>query len=376
MLRLAAMRLGLPVRPEEDRSHAIAEEAQTWLERLERTLRPDEIAAFRAWLKVRPHRECIVKRCKLWHGPEILAVLGELVPLESFAARVERQYGRVTLAIFLAVSGMGFATVLIAGSKLWPGADEQNNPLRAKASYQTPIGGRLTLPLPDGGLITLNSATQLLIDYGPHARDVTLLRGEASFDVVYDEARPFHVFASPRRFETGAARSQFNVRKVSAQEVEVLVLEGEISAAYGSQRTPMSAALLRARPSFGAHTFQSGEGGRLGAGWQLPRAYTAHELRARVAWRDGLIVFSDEPLEDALAEIERYVTTKFVLTDDRLRKLRLSGEFRTDDLESLLLALCRTLDVEVRTGAAGQLLLGPVVDSGRCASIKSTSLNL
>ncbi|HKE93743.1 MAG TPA: hypothetical protein VKB34_05515, partial [Povalibacter sp.] len=89
----------------------IAEEASAWLEKIERAISAEEGRALRAWLKPPVHREIIVDRCKRWHGPEILAVLGELIPVEALHERVERQYGRVLLAICLGVSGIALITV-------------------------------------------------------------------------------------------------------------------------------------------------------------------------------------------------------------------------------------------------------------------------
>src|SRR5262245_7456560 len=106
----------------------IDEQAARWLEAIERSLKPTEVKALRAWLSVAAHRDAIVSRCKLWHGPEVLAVLSELVPVESMRERVERHYGRMVLAIFLGVSGIGFATVVIAVSKILPGKDPNGNP--------------------------------------------------------------------------------------------------------------------------------------------------------------------------------------------------------------------------------------------------------
>src|SRR5687768_7455940 len=98
----------------------ISEEAANWLEKIERTIGPEEAQALRAWLKLKAHREAIVERCKRWHGPEILAVLGELVPLENFEERVERQYGRLLLGIGMAVTGIATITVLTALARTMP----------------------------------------------------------------------------------------------------------------------------------------------------------------------------------------------------------------------------------------------------------------
>jgi transmembrane sensor len=267
---------------DDDREKRVAEEAAMWLEKLERTLKRDESAHLRAWLKSRYHRQVIVQRCKLWHGPEILAILGELVSVESLHARVERQYGRVVLAIFLGVSGIGFATVLIAVSKIWPGAEAGQNAYRLELDLRTEATSGRNVRLPDGSLLRLGSGTRVLVSYGTNSRDVTLLRGEATFAVSV-ESRSFNVYAFPRRFEAQLEGTRFNLRRVDNDQVELIVIAGQVTALAASQRAPLPPALLRARPSFGEHTFKSSQAGTLGAGWQLTRALTPQEVEAHTA---------------------------------------------------------------------------------------------
>jgi transmembrane sensor len=269
----------------DDRQARAAEEAEMWLETLERSLRPEESAGLRQWLKVSMHREAIVARCKLWHGPEILAVLRELIPVETFASRVERHYGRMVLAIFLAVSAMGFTTVIIAVSNRLPGSDAHGNPLRAETSYETPENLRKTLKLPDGGEIALNTSTHVLISYGPRARDVTLLRGEASFDVVQDSDRPFRVHVGGRRFLAQDEGARFNLHRVTNDNVELAVVRGQVTALESRRREPLTPAQLRARVTTGDHTFGATEGGILGPGWQSTWTMEAEELQRKVAWQ-------------------------------------------------------------------------------------------
>src|ERR1700733_13223733 len=59
----------------------IPTEACVWLARLERGLLPQEGITLRDWLRQPAHCEAIVDAAKLWHGPDIIAVLAELVPV-------------------------------------------------------------------------------------------------------------------------------------------------------------------------------------------------------------------------------------------------------------------------------------------------------
>jgi transmembrane sensor len=52
-----------------------------------------------------------------------------------------------------------------------------------------------------------------------------------------------------------------------------------------------------------------------------------------MAWRSGEIEFRGEPLEDVIAELNRYAATSMVIEDDSLKGLRVSGLFKVAQAE-------------------------------------------
>lgn len=337
----------------------IMEEAANWLEKIERTIDKQEAQSLRAWLKLKSHREAIVERCKRWHGPEILAVLGELVPLESLGDRVERQYGRIVLAIVLAVTGIATMTVLTAVSRTLPIRDAKGNPLNAREFASTAVGEQKTIKLPDGGSVVLNTSTGVYLIFAPDSRHVTLLEGEAAFDAKYDPARPFSVFVAGRRFEVLDGDARFNLRKTTQEQAELTVVEGKVRA-NNARLGSLSPALIRARVKSGEHTFAASEGGTVGPGWQSPWALPPEEIRRRVAWQSGQIILHEEYLEDALHEIERYTPLRFELARPELRATRMSGTFKIGDVEAVQHHLRDKMNVGSRQGAAGTIVLIPL----------------
>lgn len=258
----------------DERERRAGEHAAMWLERLDRSLRPSEIEQLREWLKTPLNRKAIVETARLWHGPEIMAVLDHLFPVRAFASRLRPQPGRIVLAIFLAVSGLGLSTVLIAASHLWARTSAESS-LRADNDYRT-AGSVRKINLPDGSLMTLNPASRALVSYGPHARDVTLLRGDASFEVKQESARSFRLHAGTRRFEIVVADTRFHLRRLDNQQIELAVMNGEVRALDSRLAEPLSPALLRSRATYGEHLFSAGESGVLGAGWQLTSTVGCH----------------------------------------------------------------------------------------------------
>src|SRR6185503_5173686 len=62
-----------------------------------------------------------------------------------------------------------------------------------KATFETALGERATVTLPDGSTVQLNSASRVRVDYSMSSRVITLERGEAFFTVAHNADRPFWV---------------------------------------------------------------------------------------------------------------------------------------------------------------------------------------
>jgi transmembrane sensor len=344
---------------QDEHESRIAEESEMWLEKLERALSQEESEPFRNWLTTAAHREAIVERCKRWHGPEVLAVLAELVPVETFREHVERHYGRMTLAIFLAVTGVSFATIVIAVSKLWPSSDVNNNPLRAEATFVTRAGERKTIELPDGGRILMNTSTKLQFKYMPQSRDVYIAYGEASFDPKYDHKRPFLVLVGGRQFQVTEDGAVFNLLRRGPDRIELTVKRGQVRVPRGQSRSsaPISPDLIRARVSQSEHTFVAGEAGLLGPDWLLTTTLRAIDVEKRLSWQRGVAIFDHELLGDVLTEMERYTLQRFRIRDDRLLALRVSGEFDITDLKPFEHYLHDHLKITLRQERQGEMTL-------------------
>jgi transmembrane sensor len=332
------------------------EEVPRWLARLERGLRGQEGEQLREWLKNKANRTQILNAARLWHGPEILSVLSGLVPSNELVIarpaqereRFNRILGRSALALCV-VLGAGLMTGFIklpfdqAGLKL--GQD----------IYVTSVGERRDVELPDHSVVTLNTGSKMVLEYSPGAREVHLMRGEAAFQVVPNMTRPFIVNAGMRRFE--ATGTRFNVRVLGPELTELTVTDGAVKVMNAPPRNPETPAQRRATLLYGETTVQALETAQVEPGFQSVSQIDADQAQARLAWQRGLIVFDDEALPDALAEVDRYTTTKFVLADDKVRRVHINGSFRTGDVEGLLASLREKFRVDSQRDAQGRIVL-------------------
>ena len=341
------------------------EEASRWLGRLSRGLRDDDGARLREWLEHPLNRTTLAESARLWHEPEVLAVLGELVPLSQDLAPGKRKppkSGTLTMSFMaVAAAGVVFAAALALGGKpMWAYLFHRSEiwlpPIGGKI-YATAIGEQRTISLPDNSTAQLNTHTRMVVSYGATSRDVTLLYGEADFNVRADDRRPFSLLAGRHRMLVEG--TGFDVRVLSADTALLTVTAGNVRVLYSSPESRDTPALARLHDNytFDDTTVGAMETALLEPGFLFARKIAASDADARLAWQHGMIVLRGARLQDALAEVDRYTATQFVLADDRMRDIRIGGDFRTGDIDGLLQSLKRDFRIDSRRDTQGRIVL-------------------
>jgi transmembrane sensor len=185
-------------------------------------------------------------------------------------------------------------------------------------SYSTRIGETQIVPLADGSIITLNTNSKVLVDYTNNRRDISLLQGEALFDVAKNRQRPFFVLAGGA--EARAVGTSFAVRSLPGQAVQVLVREGIVEVKRPD--TPVAppvrlAANMRAIVPADAPI--------------RVEPMTPDEVARLLAWREGRIAFEGETLKEAAAEFARYSNTHIVIDAPGMENRTVAGLFVAND---------------------------------------------
>ena len=170
--------------PAQDYTHAdpVTDAALEWLLRLRNDSDANTSAQFEAWLRQDPRHAVEFRALQaLWEGPEFRGAVRSLpANLPAELAPRSRHWRRAAAVALVVVLG---AAALHTGDFL----------LELRADARTDIGEMRDVTLPDGSLMTLNSDSAVALDFDGGRRAVTLLRGEAYFDVTHDPAHPFHV---------------------------------------------------------------------------------------------------------------------------------------------------------------------------------------
>lgn len=337
----------------------IEAEAADWLARLDsdRALESFEKEALTEWLARSPdHREAIHSLNDFWSN-NILTEL--MVPLgRQDSRRVQLpNWGRRTFVFGGFATACVCAVIIAAISSLQLTAPASEN----NGLYVTAVGQQRTIDLGDGSQIQLNTNSQVEVEYGDQYRNIRLLQGEAHFDVEKDLARPFRVYAGSGRVQAVGTAFTVHIEDVG---VKVLVTEGRIAlASLGG--TVLNEALLEDldKDPF-VHT-ESINLGTLDAGESVFFGIEDHvylsqrdileeiqivdesELSRLQSWREGLLVFAGEPLEQVVSEISRYTTLSIEIIDPDLKELQIGGRFRVGEIDNMFAALEANFGIEV-----------------------------
>lgn len=81
------------------------------------------------------------------------------------------------------------------------------------------------------------------------------------------------------------------------------------------------------------------------------------DREAVLSWTNGRLIFRATPLEEAIAEVNRYARTKIRIADPRLRDLPISGTFVTGDSEILAAALEADFPIQAEQTGRHEIVL-------------------
>lgn len=184
---------------------------------------------------------------------------------------------------------------------------------------QTDIGEVRRVPLADGSVAVLNTASRLAVALQPGQRTIALEQGEAWFQVAHDKSRPFVVEAGTVRVR--AVGTAFAVRR-RGEGADVLVTEGVVETWIDGQEGS------RRRLGAGARSYVAAAHDTVGSGADEE---VSPDVERALAWRGGEIVLDGETVEYAVAELNRYNRQHIVIGDASIGQERLVGYFRTGD---------------------------------------------
>lgn len=199
-------------------------------------------------------------------------------------------------------------------------------------TYATALGGHDVLKLPDGSQVELDTDTVLRVSLD-NKRTVWLDKGQAYFQITHDSHHPFTVTAANRKVTV--LGTKFLMRQ-DTKRLEVAVMEGKVRLESSEGAAQQRSALL----TLGDEAVATKSG--------MTVTRKTPQARAQVmAWRRGLLIFDQNTLADAAAELNRYNSRKLMIADSATAALTIGGTFRTNDVEAFTRVVRQILGVQV-----------------------------
>jgi transmembrane sensor len=321
---------------------ALDAEAAAWVARFDAgDVSAKDQAAFQSWLNSSAlHRQAIAEYGNFWSEFDQLGHLADSIGAErKVAAQAKPVLPFPGAKYWLAASAAAVLVMVAAGGVTRQAAPDRPavqqaaapRPSSIRQSYATVIGGQKKFTLADGSVVALNTDSQIDVEMRGDCRDIHLVRGEAYFDVVHDDKRPFIVHAN--QYVVRDIGTAFAVHLTEKGLMNVRVTKGRVEIAA---RTSAGSASRRAK-SLGI--LSAGQDVLFGQKIEHAVVLSDAELGRKLAWRQGQLIYSGQPLAEVLDDISRYSDIQIELADPQLRDLPVGGAFSVNQTDAIFAAL-------------------------------------
>lgn len=186
-----------------------------------------------------------------------------------------------------------------------------------------PSGKQLTLTLPDSSVIHLTGGSSIAYPER-FRREIRFIKGEAYFSVHGNPERPFLV-NTPDSSRILVLGTEFNLR----WPLQITLMTGKVAYQKGA----------------GQQILLPGEQLTLVDG-SVHKERIVHPERAG-AWKDGVLWFDRTPINEVLAQIQRYYGITFSGMD-AVEQQELSGKFKDQPLDQVLRIISQSTDIAFR----------------------------
>jgi transmembrane sensor len=316
------------------------EEASGWRLRLEQKSDDEGTPDFLEWIRDPANREAFELVSagldyidQFQTSPELLAFReGALGEMRQLGAKRWRPRSRLMTAAAVAIS-----VVVLFGGIDWY--------IQRPTDYTTQIGERRIITLSDGSKISLDSNSEVHVQYSAHARDLELIAGRARFDVAHDVTRPFSVAAGSETVV--AVGTAFDVERLGSR-VLVTLIQGHVVI-----KSPITMPGPVAKPQIALAAGQE-----MVASADIKPIIKPADLKMAAAWEAGQLVFHNEALGDAVEQVNRYAVQPISI-DPAVASIRVTGVFNAGDTNSFLSAVTGYLPIVASTTADNRVVLLP-----------------
>lgn len=193
-------------------------------------------------------------------------------------------------------------------------------------TVQTNAGMRTTLNLPDGTIVSLNSATKLTypVPFDKKERRITL-EGEGYFVVKRDENHPFVVHVEDKKLDVEVLGTEFNVMAYPSDDMlRTTLVEGSVKLLMETKNGGTQSVILK--PS------ERASYNPIAGSLSINKVNTLYDT----VWKEGRLMFKDTPLSEVLNRLSHFYNVSFEIQDEVINSYRFTGTFENRQLTQVL----------------------------------------
>lgn len=343
-----------------DLDKGFLEEASNWFAlSLSDSVTDAELSALDAWLAADPRHDRAFRRiAQAELKVRELGGLADLVPVDATIGNEapsgvavpraandrdpQRDWLRRPAVRWAALSALAASLLFAVGLGFSGGAP-------AGSPVSTAVAQTRVLTLADGSRVTLGPSSRIATRIDAGQRRVTLVSGEAFFEVAHDRTRPFWVEAGDARIQV--VGTKFDVNRASGR-VLVSVLEGVVKVHEPAPLFSRSAVRVL-RASQMVETADSPASLFSAA----PSAPVAIDPVPAGDWRGGRLTYIDARLGDVVADLNRYYGPGVKLADPSLADVRVAIGLRPSEMDAFVEGLPLIAPVRVSQGGDGAVVI-------------------
>ena len=212
-----------------------------------------------------------------------------------------------------------------------------------QADYVSSTGERRQLQLEDGSVVQLGPGSAMSVAYDPQMRRISILAGEAFFEVAPDVHRPFLVTSG--QLEATVVGTAFNVH-FSPTRSSIAVRQGTVRVSSHNPSLPFEDYLHSGewvQMAWNEKTFARGV---------IPPEQVA-------VWLQGRLLVKNWTISEVVAELDRYHHGLIVLTDGRIGNKKVTGVYDLRKPIESLRAVAQPYALVVREATPYLVFLSP-----------------
>ncbi len=187
------------------------------------------------------------------------------------------------------------------------------------------------ITMPDGSQVLLNQNTEILYNKNKYSQNrvIDMVRGEAYFDVIHNNAYPFRINAF--NFQIKDIGTSFNV-KCDGKSVLVTVSSGAVSLSDNLNKHTVT---LRAS--------QKGIGNVTSS--EIISA--ANDQTNYKAWADHNFQFLNVTMAEVVKEVSEAYGTHILMADSTMGRKKITLAFRNQDIDSVMSIIGQTMQLKI-----------------------------